>query len=218
MKEGRMLKILDRIPLFQLRKVRPAEPSPDDVREAWRVTCARYGTTVVDKATAADQKLIAKLLDAMGIVADDRFMTGFVTTIGTRIYVPFTPGIPTPIWSLRDQVEVLVHENEHRVQDLLAGPDPNLEYEFSYATNSTKRAYFEMVCYRAGIAACWRLWKQTPNMEHIAQSMKQSYACDDADVAMVLKMLRLSWISIRKGAMPSEVARFVCEFLEARWS
>jgi hypothetical protein len=215
---GKMLKILDRIPLFQLRRVRPAEPSADDVREVWRVTCAKYGTTVVDKRTAEDQKLIARILDAMGIVPDADFMTRFVTTLGNRIYVPFTPGTVTPIWSLRAQVEVLVHENEHRVQDLLAGPDPNLEYEFNYATNSTKRAYFEMVCYRAGIATRWRLWREEPDMNRIAQSMKESYACDDADVAMVLKMLKLSWISIRKGAMPSEVARFVCEWFEARWS
>lgn len=215
---GKMLKVLDRIPLFQLRRMRPAEPSPADVREAWRVTCARYGTTVVDKATAADQKLIAKILDAWGIVPDERFMHSFVTTIGSRICVPFTPGVADEVWSLRDQLEVLVHENEHRVQDLLCGPDPNLEYEFAYATNSTKRAYIEMVCYRAGISARWHLWHEAPDMDRIARSMKASYACNDADVAMVLKMLRLSWISIRKGAMPSEVARFVCEYLEARWS
>ncbi len=209
-----MLKILDRIPLFQLRKVRPAEPSPEDVRQAWRVTCAKYGTVVVDKATAEDQKLIAKILDAMGIVPDDAFMTRFVTTLGSRIYVPFTPGTATPIWSLRAQVDVLGHEHEHVWQDRGAG---GVEYAFRYATNSTMRAYYEMQAYRVDMAIEWQLWRNELDPSAVA-SVLRNYDCDEADIVMVTKMLRLSMVSIRKGAVPSEVARFVIDWMIARWS
>ncbi len=103
-----MLKILDRIPLFQLRRLHPADPSPDDVREAWRVTCARYGTTPVVQWTAEDIATVRKALAAMGVDVPPDFMQKFVVTSGTRIYVPFAIGVPGAIWTLRQQVEVEV--------------------------------------------------------------------------------------------------------------
>ena len=210
---GKKLKVLSRVPVLG-PKARNREPSADDVRELWRVTCAKYRTTAVVEWTAEDIAKVRKVLASMGIVPSPDFMEKFVVTIGDGIYVPFRPGIAGVRWTLRQQVDVVAHEHEHVVRDRAP---PGIEYEFGYATNATTRAYDEMQAYRADMVVEWRLWRTALDPQSIA-SMLKDYGCGADDVAMVAKMLRLSMISIRKGAMPSEPARFVCDFLEARWS
>lgn len=197
-------------------RLRAQNPTADDVREFWRVMTSRYGTRIIDKNNSVDMKLVADFLDAMKIVDREAFLRRYVTTIGTRIWLPFTPGVESGGWTLWEQIVVCVHEHHHVYLDRMAGE--GLEYEFAYATNSTKRAYIEMECYRCNMCMHWHFLGVALDPVQLAAKLKVGYGCNDADVAMVAKMLKLSLMSIKKGAIPGTATQFAVEYLTARWS
>jgi len=209
------LKVLKRIrvPLISKLQAWP-DPSPDDVRDLWAAMTAHYNVRVLDKNSASEMQMAADAADRLGLVARDRFLRDFVTTIGDRIYAPFTPGIVTGPWDLWQQTMVVVHELVHVAQDRA---QQGILFEYQYASNSTKRAYYEMEAYRANMTLTWIFRNEELSSVGLA-SLLVDYGCNMADVTMVSKMLQLSLVSIKKGAMPSAPCRFAVDWLRARWS
>lgn len=197
------------------RSMRPVTVTQDDVIEFWRVMMEHYGATLIDKTSDADMKIVADALNAMGIMDRERFLTGFTTTIGTKIYAPFTPGTPIGGWNLWNQITVCTHECYHIAQ---SRQFEGIEFGWRYITSATARAYYEVEAYRSDMVLNWRYQNATLNPALLAGVLRDGYACPEADVRMAEKMFRLSLISIKKGAIPGEVTQFACNWLDARWN
>src|SRR5262245_36467716 len=102
-----------------------------------------FGTTVIDKRGAVEMRLVARALDALGILNRERFLDSFATTIRRRIYLPFEigGGDQGDLWH---QIVLCVHEHQHVVQHDRRG----LRYEIAYLTDRTERARLEAEAYR----------------------------------------------------------------------
>jgi hypothetical protein len=86
-----------------------AQPTPAHVTALWDAMRARYGTRIIDKSSAAEMKLVGWFLERIGVLDQAAFLERFTTTIGRRIYAPFTPGTPTARHSLWSQIVICVH-------------------------------------------------------------------------------------------------------------
>jgi hypothetical protein len=190
------------------------DPSPDDVRELWKAMTAKYNTHVIDKNNSAEMKLVADVLDRLKIVDKEKFLREYVTTVGDGIYTPFTPGIVVGPWDLWQQTMVVGHEHRHVEQDRAK---EGLIFELEYATNATKRAFYEMEAYRVNMTLAWYFRREELSPVSLA-AMLSDYGCSLADVEMVAKMLKLSLVSIKKGAIPSPACQFEIDWLKARWA
>jgi hypothetical protein len=180
---------------------------PADVRAFWDYMTAHYGTSVLNKQDALEMRLVARLLGALGIVDRDSFLQQFTTTIGRRIYIPFTIGdaATLDLWS---QLILCVHEHQHVVQHDQLG----LRYELTYVTSKPRRARYEAEAYRSELElAAWR-GRPSPNPHQLAL-MLSSYGVDDADRAMAARLFA-SWdVSIRHGAVLGEASRIAIAWL-----
>ncbi len=214
-KELKVLKRI-RVPVFSKRP--PAldvhKITPADVRDFWAAMTAHYNVRVVDKNSSAEMQMVADHLDRLGIVDHDAFLHDFVTTLDESIYTPFEIGVPTGRWDLWQQMIVLPHEIRHIEQNRAK---EGLLYEFEYASNSTKRAFYEMEGYRCQMSLAWIFRGEELSPAGLASVLKVAYNCNDADVAMVTKMLQLSMISIKKGAIPSPSCQFAYHWMHARF-
>jgi hypothetical protein len=195
------------------RFFRSVSPTPDDVREFWKVMCDRYSTKRVDKSDSMEMRWIAQALGLMGIVDQRDFLQRFTTVIDSTIYTPFVPGVPTPAWSLWGQVRVCVHEHVHVFQDRASG---GLGFKWNYLTSAASRAHYEAEAYRTDMVLEWRYQGRMTDPLSLASNLK-SYGCSDVDVEVVRRMLALSIPSIREGAMTHEVCRWACDWLDQRW-
>lgn len=204
--------VLTRIPLVG-RYFRKVDPTADDVREFWKASLVRWDTKRIDKDKAQEMQLVAEVLGLLGIVNKQDFLRRFTTTVGTRIYTPFDPGIPTPEWSLWNQITVCVHEHHHVFQDRAAG---GLGFEWAYLTNPAQRAQYEAEAYRTNMVMDWRYQGRMLDPKVLA-ALLNNYGCSAVDVAVVAKMLALSVPSIKADAIPSDVCRWSTTWLDTRW-
>lgn len=207
-----MPSILTRIPIVG-RLFRRADPSSEDVREFWKAMCAKWDTTRIDKANSNEMKLVGEVMGLLGVVNRQDFMRRFTTTVGTRIYTPFDPGVPTSDWSLWSQITVCVHEHHHVFQDRAAG---GLGFEWAYLTNPAQRAHYEGEAYRTNMVMEWRYQGRMPDPYALAALLRY-YGCSQSDIDVIGKMLALSIPSIKAGAMTSDVCRWATVWLDKQW-
>jgi len=187
-----------------------AEPTPDQVRAFWAYMTGKYGTKVVPKAASPEMLAVADLLDGLGIVQRDTFMTRFVTTIGKVIYVPFDVGAVNG-WSLWDQIGVCAHEHQHVVQETRLGA---ATFGTQYLLDPDARGVLEAEAYRVSLTLdFWHLGKM-PFIPVYADLLK-SYGVPRETVDFVSQYGGLSAVSILRGAVPDEAAKVAIEWLTA---
>jgi hypothetical protein len=122
-------------------------------------------------------------------------------------------GVPHGACDLWQQIAVCVHEHYHVGQDRSMD---GLLFEYSYASNSTTRAYYEAEAYRVNMTLDWRYMGNVLDPAYLASLLK-AYNCNEGDIRMVEKMLRVSLVAIKRGAIPGTVTQFACNWLDARW-
>jgi hypothetical protein len=204
--------VLGRIPLVG-RYFRSATPTSEDVVAFWAAMQQHYASTRIDKSKASEMAGIAQLLDLLGVVKKQDFLTRFTTVIDDRIYTPFEPGTPTRDWSLWGQIMVCVREHEHIRQDRASG---GLGFKWNYITNPAQRAHYEAEAYRCDMVLEWRYQGRVLDAYRISRLLL-SYGCTMADADVAERMLLLSVPSIKAGAIPSDVAGWACQWLDERW-
>jgi len=188
-----------------------SEPTPEIVRDFYAYMTAKYRAQLVDKRLAFEANLAAKVLRQMGIVDADAFLDHFATTIGHRIYMPFTPGEPTAGWSLWSQLMVLAHECQHIVQYDSLGP---LRFGWQYLGSTAGRTRLEAEAYRCQLELhFWRTGKLLSAHE-LAASLR-SYAVTEADVRVAETFLAMSAESVKRGAIINPTSRAAIDWLNA---
>lgn len=180
---------------------------PADVRAFWDFMTQHHGTTVINKQDAIAMKLVARALDTLGIVDRDSFLTRFTTTIGRRIYIPFSIGDASTL-DLWSQIVLCVHEHQHVVQHDKLG----LRYEITYLVSKAARARYEAEAYRSELElAAWR-GLPPPDFQQLALLLS-SYGVDEADREMAARLFQLWELPIRYGAILGESSQVAIGWL-----
>jgi len=193
------------------------QPTPHGVREFWKYMTGEYRSEIVQKDDSALMSIAGSFLDMTSIVDKDRFMAGFVTTIGRTIYIPFEIGVATEQFSLWGQVRVCAHEHVHIDQ---GDRDGWLTYGAKYLGSRTSRAVYEAEAY--GCDMEMEHWRNPENFDprrYAAQRAKsiKSYGCNDSHVDTIRRILeiRASIISLR-GCYETRAAQRSTTWLDAK--
>jgi len=192
--------------LLPLGKCR-MKPTPEQVKALWTHMTETYGSEVQNKASAEEMQLIGRVLDVMGILDKDAFLTQFTTTIGRTIYTPFTVGVAAPGHDLWAQMVICAHEHEHVVQarDAL--------FPVRYLLDQTWRATYEGEAYRTSMnLEHWHRGK-VPPVEGYVNAAK-SYGLDEKHLTFFRKYLKLSVPTLEQGGIPGPAALVAIAWLE----
>src|SRR5207244_13035308 len=150
------------------------------------------GTSVICTRVLFMLLVAARLLDAIGVRYRDSWLNQCATTIGRRIYVPFTVGDASTL-DLWSQVVLCVHEHQHVVQHDKLG----LRYELNYLTSKAARARYEAEAYRSELElAAWR-GQPLPNPHQLALSLS-GYGVTDADREVAARLFQLWSVPIER--------------------
>ena len=180
------------------------EPSPEQVRGLWAYMRGRYGTGVITKSSAAEMRLVAWFLERIDVLDAEDFLARFTTTIGRRIYVPFTPGTPSPGHSLWSQLATCVHEHQHVEQLEREG----LRFMVRYLASRSARAAYEADAYRTSLELGFWHTGVLPSPRDLAERLR-SYGVREADVDVAETTLIAAARTVKAGGVitpASEVA------------
>jgi hypothetical protein len=186
-----------------------AQPTPAHVTALWDAMRARYGTRIVDKASAAEMKLVGWFLGRIGVLDQATFLERFTTTIGRRIYVPFTPGTPTPRHSLWSQLVICVHEHQH-VEQLVR--DGAATFSLRYLASPAARAAYEADAYRCNLELHHWYTGQLPSPRELAERLR-SYGVRDVDIDVAETTLIAAARTVKAGGIITPAAKFALAWL-----
>lgn len=190
--------------------VPPREPTPDEVRGLWAHMTEHFGCRVINKADAAEMKIVAFALGRLGILDSGEFLKNYATTIGNRMYLPFEIGVPANGWGLFTQVTIAAHECQHVHQSEQMGL---VTYGARYLTSTSQRTLFEAEAYRASLEMEWWRSRTMPNPAKIAEHLR-GYGVTNADVQVATTMLRMAAESIKRGAVINQASSVAIAWLE----
>jgi len=188
-----------------------AQPSPAQVIAFWNAMCERYGTRIIDKSSAIEMKLVGWFLERLGVIDAARFRERFTTTIGRRIYVPFTPGTATAVHDLWSQMVTCVHEHQH-VEQLER--DGAVTFSLRYLARPTARAAYEADAYRCHLELEHWHTGQIPSPRELAERLR-AYRVREADLEFAETSLIAAARMVRAGGFLTPAAKVAIAWLRA---
>ncbi len=185
------------------------ELTRDHVRRVWAHLARRYGTVTVPKARSPLMRAAGLALHAGGVLDRRRFMEGFTTVIGRRIYAPFDPGggEMSPFALL----DTCIHEHQHVVQ---LERDGRPRFWGRYLASTRARALYEAEAYTCGLELAWFAGRPMPDPRRVADVLRD-YGCSEADRDAAAEVLARHAARIRAGRWVTEAFRAALEVLEA---
>lgn len=179
----------------------------------WSYMTEHHKTNVVDKRNSDTMRVVAMLLDSIGVLDAEAFMERFGTTFGSDIYVPWKPGEGSDdeCWM---QIGTCVHEHVHVLQ---AREEGLLYFSGRYLLDASMRARYEAEAYRTNLElAFWRFGEIPSYYEPRALSrVLESYGCTEEQMQFMQRYLEISLKTILKGKLHSPVTRVAIDYLEA---
>jgi hypothetical protein len=186
-----------------------AQPTPELVRTFYKHMNASFDARVISKGDTAEMRAAAWALEAMGITDAEGFLKRFASTVGRRIYVPFTVGQASAGWSLWHQIEVGAHEHQHVVQSDREGP---VRFSWQYLRDDAARARFEAEARSTNLELhFWRYGKLPPvtdwvkNLEH--------YALGNAHIGTVKAILESRAHTTARGGVYTDAGKAAIAWL-----
>ena len=161
------------------------EPTAQLVRAFSRHMLDYYDLEVVQKTDSAFMKLLAWVLNTIGVMDKKAFMENASTTIGNKIYLPFVLGEASDKFTFPNQISILTHECQHKVQRLKDGRG----FYFSYLFSSAKRAAYEADGYRVNLELFFWYTGHLLNINAISTAIQKNYGCTKADAEMAKTIL-----------------------------
>lgn len=188
-----------------------SEPTPEVARAFVAHMAQTFSAVISPKKNAIEMLAVASALSRMGVLDRQDFLANYATTLGRRVYLPFTPGEASGVWNLWAQMVTFTHECQHVVQYDRLGA---LRFGRDYLASSSGRAKLEAEAYRTNLELHhWRFGVVSD--AHLLASGLRSYGCNDADIAFADQYLRLSGASVAAGAVINRSTRTALEWLEA---
>jgi hypothetical protein len=186
------------------------DPTPEMVRAFWSFMEQVHGATRIDKTNAPEMQLLGDLLQTLGIENRDIFLTHYTTTIGTRIYTPFEPGVPTPDYNLWAQMVIGVHEIQHVFQYRAEG----VEYLGRYVADGFNRADYEAEAYRTRAELDWWRYRTLDSAEDLANHLL-AYNCTSDEIGLARQIIQLTEETVQQGGLVSDTTATAIEWLQA---
>ena len=187
--------------------------TPESTKGLWQLMAKEYSTTVISKDDSALMALVAGFLDTMGILDKETFLEGYTTTIGSRIYCPFVPGIATERFTLWSQVIICAHENLHALQ---ARREGLVVFSAKYLSSDDIRAVeYEAPAYRTTMELeAWRLGGHVPDVypRFLAEKLK-NYNCGSDAIDAAEEALNIALDDIEAGNIITETSIKTIQFL-----
>lgn len=188
-----------------------AQPTPALVREFWAFMNHSFNARVVAKGDAAAMRAAAVALDAMGISDNGAFMKRFATTVGRRIFLPFTPGEVSGKWDLWKQLCTGAHEHEHIAQ---LDRDGSLRFAWRYLRSAATRAQYEAEARTSELELHFWRFGSLPQLESVVEGLA-SYSMGKADRAAALATVRSNAEAVRRGAILTLAGKTAIRWLDA---
>lgn len=186
-----------------------SEPTSVHVTTFWDAMQARYGTRIIDKSSAAEMRLVGWFLERIGVLDAATFLERFTTTIGRRIYVPFTPGTPTSRHSLWSQMVICVHEHQHVEQQDRGG---SFAFAFRYLTSRAARAAYEADAYRCNLELHHWHTGSIRSPRELAERLR-SYGVRDADIDVAETTLVAAARTVKAGGLITPASKVAVAWL-----
>jgi hypothetical protein len=183
--------------------------TPEQVKAFYVAACKQYDAEIVDKNDSRLMKITAGFLDGIGVVDKESFMRDFTTTLGSYIFVPYTPGVATDQYTLEDQVAICVHEIQHVVQF----DDDPVGFMVLYLTNKSARAEFESAAYAADLEWSWKTRQKGYDIARRAQSLL-SYGLKQEHCDFMRQYLEVQDDVFRQGGAVSPVVAWAWRWFE----
>ena len=185
------------------------EPTAQLVRAFSRHMLNYYDLEVVQKTDSAFMKLLAWFLNTIGVMDKKAFMENASTTIGNKIYLPFILGEASDKFPLTNQVSILTHECQHKVQRL----KDSKAFYFRYLFSSAKRAAYEADAYRVNLELYFWYTGRLLKIDAIAKAIQGNYGCTSNDAAMAKKILERSVRLVVEGLIVSKATKVAMEWI-----
>ena len=184
-------------------------PSAALVRDFWAFMTKRFGTRVIAKADAIEMRAVGAALDAMGVADKRDFMSRFATTVGRRIYLPFTPGDDNSTWDPWEQLRTCAHEHTHVVQ---FDRDGALRFGYRYLRSDSARAQYEAEARTTELELHFWRFGSIPRLELAVEGLA-SYSLGKSDIAAALTTLRSNAEAVKRGAVLTKAGRIAIHWL-----
>jgi len=184
-------------------------PNATLVRDFWAFMTKHFRTRAVVKADAVEMRAVGAALDAMGVADKRDFMRRFATTIGRRIYLPFTPGDDHSTWDPWEQMRTCAHEHEHVVQ---MDRDGAFRYGYRYLRSDAARAQYEADARTTELELHFWRFGSIPRLELAIEGLA-SYSLGRSDIAAALTTLRSNAEAVKRGAVLTEAGRVAIDWL-----
>lgn len=187
-----------------------AGPTPGEVRDLWAHTSSVHGSRVVPKTDSGFMRVVGGVLDTLGVVDREPFLTSYSTTIGRRIFVPFTigEGDARERWG---QVIACAHEHQHVVQAREIGM---AEFAVEYLTDRALRTRFEAAAYMTTMELeRWR-WGRVLTTPVALAGKLRAYAVKGGDLRVAEQIYAGAMAPIEAGHLINEATRTVVDWLE----
>jgi len=194
-------------------------PKDDDlikiIRALKRKDLAGIARGLADLNEGDEIGLIALFLSKLGHMDVADFMEGYSTTLGDRIYVPFTPGEEEPGQSLLRQVTTCVHELVH-VRQFRRAEVYGLSFAVRYLVDPAQRALYEAEALRAGGEVLYFLSERELTKEQFVGRAEHldAYGCSKKDIDVAKNYLAMSFKTIEAGGRIDTVAKRGVDWLE----
>jgi len=184
-------------------------PNAAMVRDFWAYMTKHFRTHAVVKADATEMRAVATALDVMGVSDKRDFMSRFATTIGRRIYLPFTPGDDKSTWDPWEQMRTCAHEHEHVVQ---MDRDGAFRFGYRYLRSDAMRAQYEAEARTTELELHFWRFGTIPRLE-VEIAGLASYSLGKGDIAAALTTLRSNAEAVKRGAVLTEAGRVAIDWL-----
>lgn len=186
-----------------------SDPTAAQVTAFWDAMQARYGTRIIDKSSAAEMRLVGWFLERIGVLDAATFLERFTTTIGRRIYVPFTPGTPTPRHGLWSQMVICVHEHQHVEQQ---DRDGAFTFALRYLISRAARAAYEADAYRCNLELHHWHTGTIRSPRELAERLR-SYGVREADIDVAETTLIAAARTVKAGGLITAASKVAVAWL-----
>jgi hypothetical protein len=185
------------------------EPTPDLVRRFCAFLFGMVGAHAFDKRTAPEMRAIAFVLGRLRLVERQRFLEQQPSTVCTRIYLPFEPGIPTSDWPLWKQMVALAREGQKVLRNRQQGPWRSC---WRLLTREQERIHREIEGFLCHLEMhLWR-YRELPSLKGLTRSL-QKYEGRISLVEFSEAMIQVAGESVTQGAVTSEVGKLALPWL-----
>jgi hypothetical protein len=126
-----------------------------------------FGATIVDKRKAPEMMLLSFFLQQMGVMDAEKFCKKFAITIGSRIYLPYKPGVFTKDWPEINQLINIGHECQHAHQF-----DEDPRFTVRYLSSRSHRCRYECEAKHTDLELYYALTGRLLSVPKVVRSLR----------------------------------------------